>query len=70
MVPFANSLYEWQKMSMVHKVNSQSLACKPLTIDWLTIYSPHLRDEKSNDVSRNFVVNLPERKVGLSINAR
>lgn len=26
--------------------------------------------EKSNDVSRNLVVNLPDRKVGLSISAR
>src|SRR5690606_27105852 len=37
--------------------------------EWLQRYHGRGREEKSNDVSRNFVLNFPDRKVGLSIKA-
>jgi hypothetical protein len=41
----------------------------PLLLDYMSgIRWPYFRVEKSNDVSRNLVVNFPERNVGLSIN--
>jgi hypothetical protein len=37
---------------------------------WTFSAYPFSSTEKSNDVSRNFVLNFPDRKVGLSIKAR